>query len=215
MDQHITTCIFDLDGTLIDSMWIWGSIDREYLGRYGISCPKDLEKAIEGMTFSETAVYFKERFSLQDTIEEIKADWEKMSIHKYRHEVPLKKGVLDFLRQLKKRGIKTGIATSNGRNIVDAVLDALHIKSFFDNVLTGCEVEKGKPHPEIYLKSADILGEKAENCLVFEDIPAGIIAGKTAGMTVYAVEDDFSLHMKEEKIRLSDRYIIDYTQLLA
>lgn len=214
MDHNITTCIFDLDGTLIDSMWIWESIDREYLGRYGLECPEGLEKIVEGMTFTETAKYFKKRFLLKDTVEKIKADWEEMSIDKYVNEVPLKTGVREFLDLIKRRGIRTGIATSNGRNIVDAVLKALDIKDLFDNILTGCEVGQGKPHPEIYLKSAYMLGAKAKNCLVFEDIPAGIIAGKAAGMKVYAVEDDFSMNRKEEKIRLSDRYIINYTEML-
>ena len=60
--------IFDLDGTLVDSMWMWKAIDMEYLGRFGYGCPEDLQKSIEGMSFTETAVYFKKRFMLEDPI---------------------------------------------------------------------------------------------------------------------------------------------------
>ena len=78
--DHIKAVIFDLDGTLVDSMWMWEDIDIEYLGRYGLSCPEDLQKAIEGMSFTETAVYFKERFGLPDSIVEIKEAWIAMSL---------------------------------------------------------------------------------------------------------------------------------------
>ena len=105
--------IFDLDGTLVDSMWMWGDIDVEYLAAHGHSCPPDLPKAIEGMSFTETAVYFKERFALPETIEEIKKDWVELSIEKYRNEVGLKPGVLEFLESLASYKIPVGIATSN------------------------------------------------------------------------------------------------------
>ena len=84
--------LFDLDGTLVDSMWMWEAIDIEFLGAYGYECPDDIQRAIEGMSFSETAVYFKERFDLPLSLDEIKAVWTRMSIDKYRHEVPLKPG---------------------------------------------------------------------------------------------------------------------------
>ena len=84
--------IFDLDGTLVDSMWMWKAIDIEYLRRYGHECPDFLQREIEGMSFSETAVYFKETFRLPDTVEEIKQAWVDMSIEKYRWEASLKGG---------------------------------------------------------------------------------------------------------------------------
>lgn len=206
--------IFDLDGTLVDSMWMWLEIDIEYLGKFGHSCPEDLQKTIEGMSFSETAVYFKERFGIPDSLEEIKADWIKMSLDKYKYQVPLKKGAGEFLAWLKARHIKMGIATSNGMDMVNAVLESLHIKDYFDCVATACQVPAGKPAPDIYLLVAEKLGVKPEECAVFEDVPAGILAGKRAGMTVFAVEDDFSAAMKEEKEKLSDYFINDYLELL-
>lgn len=206
--------IFDLDGTLVDSMWMWKEIDIEFLGRYGYECPDDLQRMIEGKSFSETAVYFKERFSLSLGVDEIKEIWIQMSIDKYRQEVPLKSGAEAFLKELKGRGFRLGIATSNGRDMVDAVLNSLKVEAYFDVVTTACEVAAGKPAPDIYLKVSDTLKVKPAQCLVFEDIPAGILAGKRAGMTVCAVEDDFSMDLKREKQSMADYYIRDYGELL-
>ncbi|MEG0688630.1 MAG: HAD family phosphatase [Hungatella sp.] len=206
--------IFDLDGTLVDSMWMWKDIDIEFLTAYGYSCPDDLQKEIEGMSFSETAVYFKNRFELPLALEEIKAIWTKMSLSKYRDEVPLKQGVLEFLQHIKNLGLKAGIATSNGRDMVDAVINSLEIGSYFQVITTACEVAAGKPQPDIYLKVAQHLRVDPEDCLVFEDIPAGILAGKRAGMTVCAIEDDFSKDMREEKQLLADYYINNYFDIL-
>lgn len=205
--------IFDLDGTLVDSMWMWKEIDIEYLTRFGLDCPDDLQRVIEGMSFSETAVYFKKRFCLPQAIDEIKAAWIDMSIEKYRKEVPLKKGAGRFLNHLKESGIKAGIATSNGRAMVDVVLESLQIRHYFENITTACEVAAGKPAPDIYLKVAQSLRVKPEDCLVFEDVPAGILAGKAAGMTVCAVEDVHSIHMRTEKNELADFYIDDYDEI--
>lgn len=210
----VDAVLFDLDGTLVDSMWMWKAIDVEFLKRYGYDCPEDLQKVIEGMSFSETAVYFKERFQLPMTLDEIKAIWIEMSIDKYRHEVPLKPGVAEFLSFLKERGIRMGIATSNAQDMVMAALDSLAIRPYFGVVATACEVAAGKPAPDIYLKVASDLGVQPEKCLVFEDVPAGILAGKRAGMRVGAVEDAFSLPMTEEKKKLADFYIRDYRELI-
>ena len=207
--------IFDLDGTLVDSMWMWKSIDVEFLGSRGFSCPEDLQKDIEGMSFSETAFYFKERFHLEDTLEEIKNIWTEMSIEKYRHQVPLKPGAGEFLKYIAGQGIRAGIATSNGRQMVDAVIDSLKIGQYFQVVATSCEVTAGKPAPDIYLKVAKELSVSPVSCLVFEDVPAGILAGKRAGMTVCAIDDEFSREMEEEKRKLADYFIYDYHQLLS
>lgn len=206
--------IFDLDGTLVDSMWMWKAIDVEYLARYNLECPEDLQKEIEGMSFSETAAYFKQRFALEDSLDEIKEAWVQMSIEKYRNEVTLKPGVRAFLDYILEHDIPAGIATSNGRAMVDAVLDALDIRRYFQVVATACEVAAGKPAPDIYLSVADRLSVDPSDCVVFEDVPAGILAGKNAGMTVYAVEDAFSLDMSEEKRQMADYYIKDYYELL-
>ena len=212
--MNIRGAIFDLDGTLVDSMWMWPQIDVEFLGRFGYDCPGDLERAVEGMSFSETAAYFKERFSLPMTLEEIKECWSQMAMDKYRTQVPLKPGALEFLRYCKDQGIATGIATSNGRPIVDAVIEALQIGEYFQEVATACEVEKGKPEPDIYLEVARRLQVAPEDCLVFEDTPAGAQAGKAARAKVCSIYDAYAKDRQAENRRLADYYIHDFYQVL-
>lgn len=94
------------------------------------------------------------------------------------------------------------------------MIESLHIGQYFQVVATSCEVAAGKPAPDIYLKVAEELSVSPSHCLVFEDVPAGILAGKRAGMTVCAVDDEFSREMEEEKRQLADYYISDYYQIL-
>lgn len=207
--------IFDMDGTLVDSMGVWKDIDVEYLGKIGFSVPSDLQKSIEGMGFTEVAVYFKKRFQIKDSIEEIKQNWQNMAMEKYCSEVPLKPGVEKFLPYLKEQGILMGIASSNDRILIEETMKSHEILQYFDCIVTACEVKKGKPAPDVYLKAAEKLGIAPEECLVFEDIEVGILAGKNAGMQVCAVEDDYSLPQKKEKRAAADYYITDYEQVIA
>lgn len=211
--KQIRGVIFDLDGTLIDSMWVWEAIDQEFLGRYGYEVPEGLGRAIEGMSFTETAQYFDSHFELPLSVDEIKTCWNEMAYEKYCHEVMLKKGVKSFLERLAGQNIPMGIATSNSRNLVEQVIANRGIAGYFSSIATACEVKAGKPAPDIYRKVAEDLGVEPKYCLVFEDVPAGILAGKAAGMQVCAVEDTFSRDLKEEKIRLADYYITDYDEL--
>ncbi len=205
--------IFDMDGSLVDSMWVWKEIDIAYLGKFHLTIPEDLQRQIEGMSFTETAVYFKERFSLSCTVEEIKADWNQMAWEMYRTRVMPKPGAIDFLEHCKKQNIKLGIATSNSRPIVDMVLKERGIAAYFSCIMTGCEAKKGKPAPDVYLLTAEQLQVAPEKCLVFEDIVSGILAGKAAGMEVCAVEDAYSAYQREEKKKLADYYIQDFREI--
>ena len=123
-------------------------------------------------------------------------------------------GIHPFYAHYNIGGIRTGIATSNYKEMVDACLDSLSIRGLLDVVCTACEVKRGKPSPDIYLYAADKLKVDPGRCLVFEDIPAGIRAGKAAGMLVGAVADEFSRDMEPEKKALSDFFIEDYSVFL-
>lgn len=214
MLEKIKAVIFDLDGTLVDSMGLWRDIDIEFLSARGIEYQDDLQKLIEGMSFTETAVFFKEYYRLEESVEELKVIWNQMAESKYRHAVPLKSGVLDFLNMLKAKGIKMGIATSNSKELLDAVNEAHHFEDYMSCIVTACSVNKGKPAPDVYLEAARQLGVEPADCLVFEDIVKGIEAGKNAGMKVCAVEDSYSIDQREEKKKISDYYIYTYEDIM-
>lgn len=215
MLEQIEAVIFDMDGTLVDSMWVWTAIDQEYVERYNLTVPEDFHEAIEGKSYTETARYFLDTFpQLPHTLDEIKQEWYDMSLEKYTKEVRLKDGAEDFIREIRSRGIRTGIATSNDRKLVEKSLQAMGVSSLFDTISTGCEVKRGKPAPDVYLKAADNLMARPSECLVFEDVPMGILAGKNAGMKVCAVDDWFSRPQEAKKRRLADYYIHHYDEIL-
>lgn len=215
MLKNIEAVLFDLDGSLVDSMWVWQEIDVEYLSKFGIAFPEKLQEEIEGKSFTETAIYFKEKFQIPDSLEQIKSDWNHMAWDKYTYKVPLKNGALEFIKYCHGKKIRLGIATSNSRELVENIVHVHNLGDYFDSIVTGCDVVKGKPSPDIYLETAGRCGISPERCLVFEDIIPGILAGKAAGMKVCAVDDDYSSQQKEEKIRLSDYFIKDYFDILS
>ena len=210
MIKDIQAIIFDLDGSLVDSMWIWRQIDIEYLAGYGLELPEDLQSCIEGMSFQETAEYFKQRFSIPETIIEMQATWNQMAWDKYAYEIPLKAGAAEFLKDCRDQGIKLGIASSNSRELIKVCLEHNQVADYFECIMCGTDGLPGKPAPDIYLAAAKKLGVSPAHCLVFEDIVPGIMAGKNAGMRVCAVEDLYSMHQIVEKKMLADFYIKDF-----
>lgn len=213
MLQNLEAIIFDLDGTMIDSMGIWKQIDIDYLNRFGYELPKDLQKCLEGMCFHDTAIYMKDRFNIDDPVDKIEDDWNKMAEQKYRDEIELKDGVLTLLNYAKAHNIKLGIATSNSKHLVTTLLKARNVYDYFEVVLTGCDTLKSKPDPEVYLTAAKRLNVNPKNCLVFEDVVAGITAGKNAGMKVCAVDDSYSLGQRKDKEELADYFIYSYNDI--
>ncbi len=214
MLEGIEGIIFDLDGTMVDSMWMWRGIDNEFMAARGLPMTDELELAIEGMSFRETAAYFVRTYPLRETEEELMDIWIRMAIDKYQHEVPVKPGLMHFLREMQLRGIRMGIATSNARILLDAVADAHGFYDYMDGVLTANEVKRGKPAPDVFLAVAEKIGVDPAHCLVFEDIPQGIRAGLAAGMKVCAVSDEYSRAQEAEKRRLAHYYIDSYEQVL-
>lgn len=214
MIKDIEAVIFDMDGSLVDSMWIWKDIDIEYLTRYGYQVTDEMVDAfqaeIEGMSFAETAQWVSTHFDIPRTTQEMMDDWNDMAWEKYEKEVFLKPGVAEFLEECVKRKMKLGIASSNSRELIENVIRARGLEGVFQVIRTGSDGLRGKPAPDVYLATAAELGVAPEVCLVFEDVVAGIKAGKAAGMRVCAVEDAYSEKQREEKKQLADYYIEDY-----
>lgn len=207
--------IFDLDGTLVDSMWMWKDIDREYLSKFDITLPDGLEEKIEGMSFDETAIYFKNRFHLPDSIKEIQYNWNQMAWDKYANEVPLKEGVMEFLEYLKLQSIPCGIASSNSKELIELIIRKYNITSYFQTIRNSNEVPQGKPSPDIYLLVANDMGIKPEDCLVFEDVMQGVQGGKNANMMVCNVYDEHSVKDKDKLRRLADYHIRSYHDIIS
>ena len=214
MLSDITTVIFDVDGTIADSMWVWSDIDRQFFKDYGIKHPEGFEKEIEGKGFSELAHYFKDRFGLKESPWQIMAMWTEMAKDRYAHTVRLKPGFYDLFQHLKKHGYRIGIATSNSYELVSILLRAHGLNGCIDALTSGNEVPVGKPSPEIYLLTAKKLLADPKDCLVFEDISNGILSAKRAGMRVCAVDDPYSKEFEDEKRFLADYYIVHFDQVL-
>ena len=126
--------IFDLDGTLIHSNWVWPKITKLYLQQYGIKAPKGLD-ILEGKGFTEVAQYFKAHFNVPQTIDEIKATWNAMGTPFYTTHMTLKENLVPFLKTIKVQGVKTGIATSNSKELTEKTLNHLGIYAYFEDYI--------------------------------------------------------------------------------
>jgi HAD superfamily hydrolase (TIGR01509 family) len=205
--------IFDLDGTLIDSMSLWRDLDIKFLAKRGIELPDDIFDNMHSNNLTDTAIYFKERFSLSENISEIMDEWLNSVQQAYASEIQLKSGARELLTSLFKRGITLAIGTSNTRELTNAVLRHHGIYDMFKTIVSGCDTSLGKPNPDIFLLCAENLGISPTNILVIEDTLLGVRAAKNAGMCVYVVADDFSLKDKPEIISLADSYFDDLVSM--
>lgn len=213
MFNNIEAAIFDMDGTLVDSMWIWDEIDKEYLAKHGIEVPPTLTTDIAHMNFHDVAKYFKDNFNLPYEQEEIEDHWNRMAYEAYSEKIKLKPGAEDFLKALKANNIKIALATSNNRLLLEVCLKANGIYDYFDSITLTSEVPRGKDFPDVYLLSADRVGVKPENCVVFEDLLTAIKGAKKAGMKVIGVYDERSKEQHTDMKALADEFILDYNNL--
>ena len=207
--------IFDLDGTLIDSMGIWIQVDKEYLQMRGIPVPNNLFMDVEGgNSFNEICLYFKKKFDLPESIEQIGTEWTKMVAEHYKTDVKLKLGAFELLQFLKEKGVKIGVGTSNSKYLAETVLKANGVLDYFDSIIAGCDDIKGKPFPDIFLKAARELNVQPGDCLVIEDVLVGVQAAKNAGMTVYAIYDEHAAHETEKIKQNADFYVEEFGEIL-
>ena len=214
MTENMKAAIFDLDGTLVDSMWVWEKIDIDYLSSKNLTVPSTLKDEISHLSFTDVALYFKNTFNLSDSLEDILNTWNEMAFNHYSNNVKLKPGVLEYLEYLKKNNIKIGLASSNNLTLIEAVLKANKIYDYFDSITTTDESQKNKSNPDVYLLAAKKLNIQPVDCVVFEDIVAAVKGAKLANMKVIAIYDDASKDNKDTLSKLADQYIYDYKELI-
>ena len=181
--------VFDLDGTLLDSMWVWHAVDREFFALRGMEVPEDYAKELQSLTFRETAQYTIARFGLHETPEALMAQWNEMSFRQYRDHVRLKPGAREYLESLRARGVKLGVASNLTTHVARAVLGSNGVLDLFAALTSADEVPRGKSFPDIWLLAAQKLGVEPRLCVAFDDVAKSLAGIRAAGMTACAVRE--------------------------
>lgn len=212
--KNIEGAVFDLDGTLLDSSWVWEKVDEKFLGDRGFQVPDDYVDEISPLGAERAAVYTIERFGLNEDKDDIVREWIEMAKKEYATEVVCKPYAKEFLEELHKLNIKMAVATSSDREIFMKTLEREGILKYFQKIVTVDEVERGKGYPDIYEEAARRIKVNPHKCLVFEDILAGVTGASLGEFNVVAVFDEKSKH-NWEKIKSISKYSInDYKELL-
>ena len=212
--KNIEGAVFDLDGTLLDSSWVWEKVDEKFLGDRGFQVPDDYVDEISPLGAERAAVYTIERFGLNEDKDDIVREWIEKAKKEYATEVVCKPYAKEFLEELHKLNIKMAVATSSDRELFMKTLEREGILKYFQKIVTVDEVERGKGYPDIYEEAARRIKVNPHKCLVFEDILAGVTGASLGEFNVVAVFDEKSKH-NWEKIKSISKYSInDYKELL-
>ena len=212
--KNIEGAVFDLDGTLLDSSWVWEKKEEKFLGDRGFQVPDDYVDEISPLGAERAAVYTIERFGLNEDKDDIVREWIEMAKKEYATEVVCKPYAKEFLEELHKLNIKMAVATSSDRELFMKTLEREGILKYFQKIVTVDEVERGKGYPDIYEEAARRIKVNPHKCLVFEDILAGVTGASLGEFNVVAVFDEKSKH-NWEKIKSISKYSInDYKELL-
>ena len=212
--KNFKGAIFDLDGTLFDSMGIWKEVDIAFFRNHGMRMPSDYQDKIKDMHFRTMAIYTKERFKMRSSIESIMDEWCELCYDKYANEVPLKAGVMEFLDLIKENGIKIAFATANTTELSEVCLKNNGIFDYFDTGAYLHETLTDKSDPDVYLLASERLGLSPSECIVFEDLLAGINGAVKGGFTVCGVFDKHSQKDTRYIKQIADYYINSFEELL-
>ena len=215
MITKFDAAIFDMDGTILDSLGVWEKIDYDFLEKKrGIKVPADYVHAISAMSFSEIASYTKKRFDIKDTPEQLMQEWTDMAIYEYAHNIKLKPYAKEYILYLKKQNKKIVLCTSSPIYFYEPALKNNGIYDLFDAFTNTCEAGEGKNSPKVYLLAAQKANVSKERCIVFEDIAPAAQCAKSAGMTVCGVYDERSRAHKEKLQKICDYYIDGFDELI-
>ncbi|HEX3035477.1 MAG TPA: HAD family phosphatase [Thermodesulfobacteriota bacterium] len=185
----IKAVIFDMDGVMIDSEPLWEKTERILMAQRNIDYNPIYRDKIVGLNQNDSAKLLRETFNLPKTIEEIITERIDILLTLYEKELELVKGLTDLLEELAQKGFLLALASSSPRRAINFVLDNFSLRDFFSVIVSGDDIQLGKPHPDIYLHTAQRLYVKPEECVVIEDSINGVKSAKAAGMTCIAVPD--------------------------
>lgn len=208
----IKAAVFDIDGTLIDSMKIWEELGARYLKEQGIRAEENLSEILFPMTIAEGVLYLKEHYGLAQSPEEIRRGLTQITDAFYRYEVEAKPGVRQTLDMLKERGIAMALATIGDPDLEEAALRRLGIWDYFEDMLVCEDYNTTKKEAVIYEAAAGKLGTTPEETLVFEDVYQAVHAAARAGFVVCAVADDASSHERDRIVQEADLFLEDFRQ---
>ncbi len=207
--------LFDLDGTLVDSMTDgWVKMLYGYLDDRSISYPPDLVKNVIALGFVGIAAYYKQHFPLREREEEIVASFVSSLKHRYEKDIAAKTGAIEALRCLKERGASLNVLTASPHFFLDPCLKRLGIWDLFDNLWSLEDFPTTKADPAIYRMAADRLGVSCADCVMVDDSVAVLKPAKLAGLQTVGVYDDFSKEYEGEMRVIADRYVYFLTELL-
>lgn len=206
-----SAAIFDMDGTALDSLYVWRQVDERFFGARGLQIPEDYVRQIAGMSFGETVEYTLRRFGLPDAPEAVEAEWLALARDEYAHRVQPVAGAREYLRMLKRAGVKLAAATANRRELLMPALENLGIAGLFDVIVTTGELgDRNKSDGALFRAAAERLGIDPRRCAVFEDTLEGVRGARAAGMLAYAVRSVACAHSLCEIDALSDGVIDDF-----
>lgn len=212
--QVFKAAIFDLDGTLLDSMGVWHAVDVAFLAKRDIPYPPDYAAALKPLNYAQAAAYTKRRFDLPEAEGDIIREWDERVRAAYEDGLPLKPGAASFLRWLKESGVRIGLATASSQPLYEAGLKATGVYDLFDTFATLDEPHlRGKKYPDIYLRVAQRMQTAPADCVVFEDILDGIQGAQAGGMKAVGIYDACSEPEKAQIIATADAYYMDYTEI--
>ncbi|KFJ05989.1 HAD family phosphatase [Bifidobacterium tsurumiense] len=204
--------IFDLDGTLLDSMGVWDHVDDVSLNSRGIAVPEDYAQAVSHMQFREIADYTIARFNLSDDPQDLMDEWNALAREAYATIVEVKPHAVEYLASLKASGAKLAVATTLPPQLRDPAMDHVGIAQFFDEICSTDDVQfVGKDQPDVYLHAASLLNIEPHHCTVFEDILPGLQAAQSVGMKAWAMHDDSSDALWPQICEVADGVLFDFS----
>lgn len=209
----IRGAVWDIDGTLIDSMPIWNDLGARYLRHQGITPEKELGDILFSLTLEEGVACLKKRYFLRESEQDIREGLMGELAVFYREQVPLKKGVRGCLELLKNNGVAMILTTVGDARLGTAALKRLGVWKYFRGILTCEQLHTSKKEPLIYQEAARILGTAPKETIVFEDVYHGIHSAHEAGFIVAAVEDEASALDQKEIKEEADIYIKHFNEI--